>query len=50
MKESQTTEFKASWRDEYLKHVCAFANTQGGSLFIGVGDDGRVVGVNGSEK
>ena len=37
MKESQKTEFKVSWRDEYLKHICAFANTQGGSLFIGVG-------------
>ncbi len=45
MKESQKTEFKVSWRDEYLKHLCAFANTQGGSLFIGIGDDGKVLGV-----
>lgn len=50
MKESQTTEFKTSWRDEYLKHLCAFANTQGGSLFIGVGDDGKVVGGKESKK
>jgi len=50
MKESQTTEFKTSWRDEYLKHLCAFANTQGGSLFIGVGDDGSVVGAKECKK
>ena len=50
MKESQKTEFKLGWRDEYLKHLCAFANTAGGSLFIGVADDGSVVGVKWSEK
>ena len=50
MKESQKTEFKVSWRDEYLKHLCAFANTQGGSLFIGVGDDGKVVGAKECKK
>jgi ATP-dependent DNA helicase RecG len=43
MKESQIAEFKASWRDEYLKHLCAFANTRGGKLFIGVADDGSVL-------
>jgi len=50
MIESQLTEFKSGWRDEYLKHLCAFANTAGGSLFIGVADDGSVVGVNEIEK
>ena len=50
MKESQTIEFKVSWRDEYLKHLCAFANTQGGSLFIGVADDGSVAGLKESRK
>ncbi len=50
MKESQITEFKAGWRDEYLKHLCAFANTRGGSLFIGVADDGSVAGLKESKK
>lgn len=50
MKESQRTEFKLSWRDEYLKHLCAFANSQGGSMFIGVADDGGITGVNDSRK
>jgi ATP-dependent DNA helicase RecG len=49
-KESQNTEFKSNWHDEYLKHICAFANTRGGSLFIGVGDDGTPVGVKNTKK
>jgi ATP-dependent DNA helicase RecG len=31
-KESQLTEFKLNWWDEYLKIICAFANTDGGKL------------------
>lgn len=45
MKESQTVEFKESWRDEYLKTLCAFANTNGGILYIGLSDDGTPVGL-----
>ena len=46
MIESQTTEFKRIWQDDYLKTICAFANTQGGSLYLGVDDQGEVVGVD----
>jgi ATP-dependent DNA helicase RecG len=28
-KESQTVEWKESWRDEYIRWVCGFANAQG---------------------
>lgn len=48
--ESHTTEFKSSWRDEYLKWICAFANTNGGRLLIGVDDNGNPVGVKDSNK
>ncbi len=48
--ESQITEFKLSWRDEYLKWICAFANTNGGKLLIGVDDTGNPVGVKDSKK
>ena len=48
--ESQTTEFKPSWRDEYLKTICAFANTEGGKLLIGVDDRGNFIGVKNSKK
>jgi ATP-dependent DNA helicase RecG len=50
MIESQTTEFKASWRDEYLKSISAFANTNGGKLFIGFDDKGNPIGVKNSKK
>ena len=43
--ESQTIEFKEIWKDEYLKTICAFANTDGGNIYIGIGDDGRPVRV-----
>ena len=45
MPESQNIEYKESWRDEYLKWVCGFANAQGGIIYIGIRDDGTVVGV-----
>uniref|UniRef100_I5AX73 Putative transcriptional regulator with HTH domain n=1 Tax=Eubacterium cellulosolvens (strain ATCC 43171 / JCM 9499 / 6) TaxID=633697 RepID=I5AX73_EUBC6 len=38
MAESQNIEYKESWRDEYLKWVCGFANAQGGTIYIGIED------------
>ena len=32
MQESQHTEWKESWRDDYLRWVCGFANAEGGTL------------------
>lgn len=56
--ESQTTEFKSSGRwnvhtNKYdpklgqilVKAVCGFLNAEGGVLFIGVDDDGQVLGI-----
>ena len=45
MSESQSIEYKQSWRDEYLKWICGFANANGGSIFIGKDDNGNVVGL-----
>lgn len=50
MPEQQNIEWKESWRDEYLKWICGFANAQGGKLFIGCDDSGKVVGVSNSKK
>jgi ATP-dependent DNA helicase RecG len=49
-KESQNTEWKESWRDEYLKWICGFANAQGGVLFIGKNDKGLVTGISDANK
>ena len=48
--EKQDIEFKQSWRDEYLKWICAFSNTNGGTLYIGVQDDGEVCGIEDAHK
>jgi ATP-dependent DNA helicase RecG len=45
MPETQNIEYKQSWRDEYLKWICGFANANGGSIFIGKDDNGNLVGV-----
>ena len=45
MSESQNIEDKESWRDEYLKWICGFANAQGGRIYIGIDDNQQVVGV-----
>jgi ATP-dependent DNA helicase RecG len=50
MPEQQNIEWKAFWRDEYLKWICGFANANGGSIFIGKNDAGKVVGVTGAKK
>lgn len=50
MPESQNIEYKSSWRDEYLKWICGFANANGGSIFIGKDDAGNVVGLPDAKK
>ncbi|MDY4516810.1 MAG: ATP-binding protein [Lachnospiraceae bacterium] len=50
MTENQNVEWKESWRDEYLKWICGFANAQGGKIYIGTNDDGTVVGIKNSKK
>lgn len=50
MAESQNIEYKESWRDEYLKWICGFANAQGGTIYIGIDDAGNVVGVKDVKK
>ena len=43
--ESQKTEYKSSWQDEYFQWICGYANAKGGKLYVGVNDDGYVVGL-----
>lgn len=50
MPETQNIEYKASWRDEYLKWICGFANANGGTLLIGKDDEGAVVGLTDTKK
>jgi len=45
MPETQNIEYKSSWHEDYLKWICGFANAQGGRIYIGKDDAGKVVGV-----
>jgi len=48
--ENLTTEFKQEFTEEIKKTIIAFANTAGGTLFIGVDDNKEISGVNNPDK
>lgn len=50
MQENQNIEWKESWRDEYFKWVCGFANAQGGTLYIGIDDKGNTKHLSNAKK
>ena len=50
MSENQSIEFKETWRDEYLKWICGFANAQGGKIYLGKDDNGKVTGLKDAKK
>lgn len=50
MPEKQNIEWKAKWKDSYLEWICGFANAQGGKIYIGCNDDGKVVGLTNTRK
>ena len=41
--ENQVNEWKESWHDKYLEWICGYANAQGGTLYIGIDDNGNLV-------
>lgn len=46
MLENQIVEYKRELNSGFKKEIIAFANTDGGTIYIGVSDDGSIVGVN----
>ena len=48
--ESQNIEYKESWRDEYLKWICGFANAGGGTIYVGVNDNKEIIGVDNRKR
>lgn len=43
--ENQNTEFKREYTPAIIKTIIAFANTSGGTIYLGIAEDGSVVGV-----
>ena len=44
--EGQSLEYKANYTSEIGRSICAFANTNGGTILVGVADNGTVKGVS----
>jgi len=44
--ESEKVEFKQNFNDEVIETIAAFANTSGGSVFIGVSNTGKIIGAS----
>ncbi|MCR5055721.1 MAG: putative DNA binding domain-containing protein [Clostridia bacterium] len=44
--ETENIEFKSQATDELYKEVIAFANTDGGTVFVGIDNDGNVTGLD----
>lgn len=49
-RESETVELKEIVTDNIKKEIIAFANCDGGKLYIGVKDDGTVIGVDNADS
>lgn len=48
--ESETMELKSELNKEIIKEIIAMLNSKGGSIYIGVQDDGTVCGVNDAKE
>lgn len=48
--ESETLEFKRQWTDRALEDLAAFANTHGGTLLVGIREDGEIVGAPADDR
>jgi ATP-dependent DNA helicase RecG len=44
--ESNSVEFKVTFEKEAIESLCAFANTHGGQVYIGINDKGTPIGVD----
>lgn len=49
MYETETVELKEIYTPDLKKEVVAFANTNGGAIYIGVKDDGEIIGIDNSD-
>ena len=48
--ESEVVELKSEINSDICKEIIAFANTKGGTLYIGVADDGQVIGIENTDR
>ena len=44
--ENLTVEFKSSFDNDVIESLVAFSNVEGGSVYVGITDDGKVKGIS----
>lgn len=49
-KETDRIELKRELNDSLKKEIVAFVNTNGGKIYIGIDDDGRIIGLSHAKK
>ena len=49
-RETETVELKSIVMDDIKKEIIAFANCDGGTIYVGVADDGKVLGVENADE
>lgn len=50
LKETESIEFKRELNESIKKELIAFANTYGGEIYIGIDDDGTIVGLDNAKQ
>ena len=50
LRESETVELKQGYTDGIRKEIVAMANTVGGTIYVGVADDGAVIGLENTDE
>ena len=49
-KESYTVELKRELNNDFKKDIIALANCDGGEIYVGIDDNGKVIGIQNAEK
>ncbi|AJA46562.1 transcriptional regulator [Clostridium pasteurianum DSM 525 = ATCC 6013] len=50
LKETENVEFKRELNESIKKELIAFANTYGGEIYIGIDDDGKIIGLDNAKQ
>lgn len=50
IKETENIELKRELNESIKKELIAFANTYGGVIYIGIDDDGKIVGLDNAKQ
>lgn len=48
--ESEIVELKSQIVSDICKEIIAFANSKGGTLYVGVADNGKVIGISNADQ